>query len=49
MSTRNKDKVQKAARKIECLLNEEKEYKHKELDLINERLKQTECELDKLR
>jgi len=49
MSTRNKDKVQKAARKIECLLNEEKEYKHKELELINSRLKQTEAELDKLR
>ena len=48
MNSQN-DKMEKAKEVISKILDEEKEHKLKELDLINERLQQTEENLDKLR
>lgn len=47
--TSQSDKMDKAKEVISKILDEEREYKLRELDSINERLQQTEENLDKLR
>ena len=49
MSVIPSDKVDKAKEVIGQILDEEKEYKIRELNLVTERLRQTEDTLDKLR
>ena len=48
-SRSQKEKMDKAKEVISNILDEEKEYKLRELDMINEKLQQTEEQLDKLR
>ena len=44
-----KDQIEKARSVIVNLLDEEKEYKLREVETINQRIQQTEEQLDKLR
>ena len=48
-SRSQKEKMERAKEVISNILEEEKEYKLRELDIINEKLQQTEEQLDKLR
>ena len=48
-SRSQKEKMDKAKEVISNILDEEKEYKLRELDMINEKLQQTGEQLDKLR
>ena len=48
-SRSQKEKMEKAKEVISNILEEEKEYKVRELEVINEKLQQTEEQLDKLR
>ena len=48
-SRSQKEKMEKAKEVISNILEEEKEYKLRELEMINEKLQQTEEQLDKLR
>ena len=48
-SRTQKEKMEKAKDVISNILDEEKEYKFREVEMINDKIQQTEEQLDKLR